>query len=52
MPARCSGSASKFEIHGQKGILKAITPTQALLDADGTTISVSNSVFMDEVVRQ
>jgi hypothetical protein len=41
-----------IEIHGQKGILKAITPTQALLDADGTTISVSNAVFMDEVVRQ
>ena len=42
----------QIEIHGQKGILKAITPTQALLDADGSTISVSNSVFMDEVVRQ
>ena len=42
----------EIEIKGQKGILKAITPTQALLDADGTTISVSNAVFMDEVVRQ
>ncbi len=42
----------EMEIHGQIGVLKAITPTQALLEADGRTISVSNAVFMDEVVRQ
>jgi hypothetical protein len=42
----------EIEIKGQRGVLKAITPTQALLEADGRTISVSNAVFMDEVVRQ
>jgi small-conductance mechanosensitive channel len=41
-----------IEISGQKGTLTAITPTQTLLDQDGTTVAVANSVFLSEVVRQ
>ena len=41
-----------LEVRGEKGVLKAITPTQTLLERDGETIAVSNSSLMDEVVRQ
>lgn len=40
----------RVEILGHSGMLKAITPTQTLLEADGKTIAFSNGVFMDEVV--
>ena len=41
-----------IEIRGQRGNLTAITPTQTLLDKDGETIAISNSAFLEEVVRQ
>lgn len=42
----------EMEIGSEKGILTAITPTQVLLEQDGRTVAVSNSVFVDEVVKQ
>ena len=41
-----------MEIRGQRGVLKAITATQTLLDSDGRTVAVANSAFLEEVVRQ
>jgi small-conductance mechanosensitive channel len=42
----------QLEVRGEKGVLKAITPTQTLLERDGSTISVANSALMEETVRQ
>ncbi len=41
-----------IEIQGQRGTLKAITPTLTLLDQDGKTVSVANTVFLREAVKQ
>lgn len=41
-----------LEVAGVEGTLLAVTPTQVLLEKDGRTIAVANSVFLDEVVRQ
>jgi len=41
-----------MEVRGQHGTLAGITPTQTLLEKDGQLIAVSNSVFLDEVVKQ
>ncbi len=40
------------EISGERGVLRAITPTQTVLDQEGHIVAVSNRVFLDEVVRQ
>ena len=42
----------EIEVGGERGVLTAITPTQTLLEADGRVVAVSNSVYIDEVVRQ
>lgn len=42
----------EMEIRGERGVLKAITPTQTLLDQDGRTVAVANTTFLDEVVKQ
>lgn len=41
-----------LEVGGVDGTLLGITPTQVLLEKDGRTIAVANSVFLDEVVKQ
>ena len=41
-----------LEISGESGVLRAITPTQTLLDQEGRIVAVSNRVFLDEVVKQ
>ncbi|MDH3426963.1 MAG: mechanosensitive ion channel [Gemmatimonadota bacterium] len=41
-----------IEISGERGTLEAITPTQTLLDQEGTMVAVSNSVFLEQVVKQ
>jgi len=41
-----------IEIQGQRGTLKAITPTLTLLDQDGKTVSVANTVFLRQAVKQ
>jgi hypothetical protein len=45
-------AGEEMEVRGQRGVLKAITPTQTLLDQDGRTVAIANSAFLDEVVRQ
>jgi Na+-driven multidrug efflux pump len=40
-----------IEIRGQRGILRAITATQTLVDYDAGMLSVANTVFLDESVR-
>jgi len=42
----------ELEVDGERGILRAITPTQILLDQDGRTVAISNSAFVDKVVKQ
>lgn len=42
----------RIEIGGESGRLMAITPTQTLLDHDGTIIAVSNQAFLEQTVRQ
>jgi hypothetical protein len=42
----------EMEVGDERGVLRAITPTQILLDQDGRTVAISNSVFVDEVVKQ
>jgi hypothetical protein len=42
----------EIEIRGERGILRAVTPTQTLLEKDEKTIAVANSAFLDDVVRQ
>ncbi len=42
----------EMEIGEETGILTAITPTQVLLDQDGRRVAISNSVFVDKVVKQ
>lgn len=42
-----------MEIRGERGILKAITPTQTLLETEQhQTVAISNSVYLEETVRQ
>ena len=40
-----------LEVGGHRGVLRAITPTQTLLEQDGVLVVLSNSVFLDEVVK-
>jgi small-conductance mechanosensitive channel len=42
----------EMEIRGERGALKAITPTQTLLERDNRTIAVANSVYLEDVVKQ
>ena len=41
-----------LEVLGEKGELLTITPTQTLLQQGDRVVAVSNSVFLDEVVKQ
>jgi hypothetical protein len=40
------------EVAGAKGIVASMTPTHAILESDGATISVANVAFLDQVTRQ
>jgi hypothetical protein len=40
------------EISGERGILKGVTATHALLDNEGQEISVSNATFLDKIAKQ
>jgi small-conductance mechanosensitive channel len=41
-----------LELRGHRGTLRAITATQTLIEQDGSLVSVANSVFLDDTVRQ
>lgn len=41
-----------IEIRGRRGVLKAITPAYVLIEENGQTLLISNSVFLEEIVRQ
>lgn len=40
-----------LEVRGERGVLKAITPTQTVLEQPQGVVTVANSVFLDEVIR-
>lgn len=42
----------EMEVMGEVGELKSITPTQTLLQQGDRVVAVSNSVFLDSVVKQ
>ncbi|MDH4064460.1 MAG: mechanosensitive ion channel [Acidobacteriota bacterium] len=41
----------RLEIRGERGVLKAITATQTIIEQDTGVVTVANSVFLDEMVR-
>ena len=41
-----------IEIRGHRGLLRAITATQTLIDDETGLVSVANTTFLDETVRQ
>jgi small-conductance mechanosensitive channel len=41
-----------LEMKGERGVLRAITATQTLIERDGGLVSVANSVFLDDTIRQ
>lgn len=41
-----------IEMAGRRGILAGVSPTQTLIEEEGRLVTVPNSVFLDEVVRQ
>lgn len=42
----------EMEIRGERGVLKVIGPTQTLLEHEGRTVAIANSVFLEDVARQ
>jgi len=40
-----------LEIRGQRGVLKAITPTQTLIEQETGLVSVANTAFLEETIR-
>ena len=49
---RLFGAGQRVELAGQRGTLRAISAMQTLLDADGETIAVPNTTFLEQVVRR
>ena len=43
---------SELEVAGERGTLTSITPTQTILEQDGRTVAVANSVFLEQVAKQ
>jgi len=41
-----------LEVAGQRGVLRAITATHAILENEGQGINVSNATFLDQVSKQ
>ena len=46
------GPGDPIEIRGERGVVKAIAATQTLIERNGGLLSIANSVFLDEIVRQ
>ena len=42
----------RLEISGQRGVLKAVTPTHTLIESGDQTISLSNTRFIEEISTQ
>ncbi len=40
-----------LEVRGHRGVLRSITPIQTLIEQDGVTVTVANTVFLDDVIR-
>lgn len=45
-------SGDTLEIRGERGVLKAITATQTLIEHDSGLVTVANSAFLDETIRR
>ena len=45
-------AGENIQIHGREGVLAGITPVHTFVDEDGQVITIPNSVFLEEVVRQ
>jgi small-conductance mechanosensitive channel len=43
---------SQIEFRGQRGVLRAITPTQTIIEQDGALLTVANHALWDDVVKQ
>ena len=41
-----------IEVAGERGLLVAVTPTQIVLEQDGRTVTVANTVLLEQVVKQ
>ncbi|MGH9665019.1 MAG: mechanosensitive ion channel family protein [Bryobacteraceae bacterium] len=41
-----------LEVAGQRGVLRAITATHVILDADGQETTVSNATVLDQIAKQ
>ncbi len=42
----------EIEVAGERGMLTSITPTQTILEQQGRTVAVANSIFLEQVVKQ
>lgn len=49
---RLFGAGQRVELAGQRGTLRTISAMQTLLEADGHTIAVPNTTFLEQVVRR
>ncbi len=46
------GPGDPIEVRGHRGLLRAITATQTLIDEETGVVAVANSAFLEETVRQ
>lgn len=42
----------RIEIAGQRGVLRAITPTHAIVETEEESIRLANTTFLDEIAKQ
>jgi len=49
---RVFNPGDSLEVRGQRGVLKAITTTQTILEQDDHLVSMANSVFLDDAIRR
>jgi len=49
---RIFGAGQRIELAGQRGVVRAISAQQTLLEAEGQTIAVPNATFIEQVVRR
>lgn len=47
---RIFGAGQRIEMAGQRGVLRSIAATQTLLEAEGRSLAIPNSVFLEQVV--
>jgi hypothetical protein len=43
-------AGQEVELSGERGTLRSITTTQTIIESDGKTVAIPNSVFLDQVV--